>query len=199
MAALLFYIGLGALLTLEEAGVFFLPGDISLVAAGLHSAQGESIVFISWMAGSVGMILGSSILFHGVSQSDSVGRVVPVRVVALIHRHRVKGVAVARLVPGLRNATVFAAAGARLPYRTFLYGLVPAALVWSGLLLALGWFGGAAMLATFGQLHHSPFLKLLSFALLLGAALYLWIRLRKSDDSEIVAEPSVQTPDASNW
>jgi membrane protein DedA with SNARE-associated domain len=198
MVALLFYIGLGALLTLEEAGVFFLPGDISLVAAGLHSAQGGSIVFISWIAGSAGMIIGSSILFHGVSQSDSVGRVVPVRVVSLIHRHQVKGVAVARLVPGLRNATVFAAAGARLPYRTFLFGLVPAALVWSGLLLALGWFGGAAMLATFGQLHHSPFLKLLSFGLLLAAAIYLWIRLRKADDSEVERAPSVCANDASS-
>jgi membrane protein DedA with SNARE-associated domain len=198
MAALLFYVGLGAVLTLEESGVFFLPGDISLVAAGLHSAQGGSIVFISWIAGSVGMVIGSSILFHGVSQADSVSRVVPVRVVALIHRHQIKGVAVARLVPGLRNATVFAAAGARLPYRTFLYGLVPAAIVWSGLLLALGWFGGAAMLATFGQLHHSSFLKLVSFGLLLAAVVYLWVRLRKSDDSEGVRVPSVRANDASN-
>jgi membrane protein DedA with SNARE-associated domain len=189
MAALLFYVGLGALLTLEEAGVFFLPGDISLVAAGLHSAQGGSIIFISWVAGSAGMIIGSSILFHGVSQSRSVGRAVPVRVVALIHRHQAKGVAVARLVPGLRNATVFAAAGARLPYRTFLYGLVPAALLWSGFLLALGWFGGAAMLVMFKQLHHSPFLKVLSFGLLLAAAVYLWMRLRKSDDAEIETTP----------
>lgn len=198
MAVLLFYFGLGALLTLEEAGVFFLPGDISLVAAGLHSAQGDSIIFISWIAGSAGMIIGSSILFHGVSQSSSVGRVVPVRVVSLIHRHPIKGVAIARLVPGLRNATVFAAAGARLPFRTFLYGLIPAALVWSGLLLALGWFGGAAMLAAFGQLHHSPFLKLLSFGLLLAAAVYLWVRLRKSDTGESLHAPILHTDDVRN-
>ncbi|HEY8685644.1 MAG TPA: hypothetical protein VIO57_08565 [Chloroflexota bacterium] len=196
MAALLFYIGLGALLTLEEAGVFFLPGDISLVAAGLHGAQGGSIIFFSWIAGSLGMVIGSSILFHGVSQADSVSRVVPVRVVALIHRHQVKGVAIARLVPGLRNATVFAAAGARLPYRTFLLGLVPAALVWSGLLLALGWFGGAAMLAAFGQLHHSPFLKLLSFGLLLAAIVYLWVRLKRSEKSEASIGPPIQASDA---
>src|SRR5438270_7783881 len=101
MPGLLFYVGLGALLTLEEAGVFFLPGDMSLVADGLHSAQGGSIVLCSWIAGSLGMIVGSSILFHGASQSRSVGRAVPVRVVALIHRHQAKGVAVARLVPGL--------------------------------------------------------------------------------------------------
>lgn len=198
MAALLFYLGLGALLTLEEAGVFFLPGDISLVAAGLHSAQGGSIVIFSWIAGSAGMIVGSSILFHGVTQSSSVGRVVPVRVVRLIHRHSVKGVAIARLVPGLRNATVFAAAGARLPFRLFLCGLVPAALVWSALLLALGWFGGAAMLATFGQLHHSPFLKILSFGLLLAAAIYLWVRLRGSDASAAIQASPQRVNDARN-
>lgn len=198
MAALLFCIGLGGLLTLEEAGVFFLPGDISLVAAGLHGAQGGWIVVFSWIAGSAGMIIGSSILFHGVSQADSVSRVVPVRVVALIHRHQVKGVAIARLVPGLRNATVFAAAGARLPYRAFLLGLVPAAVVWSGLLLALGWFGGAAMLATFGQLHHSPFLKLLSLGLLLAAVVYLWIRLKRSNSSEVAPAPAAHASDASS-
>lgn len=198
MGALLFYLGLGALLTLEEAGVFFLPGDISLVAAGLHGAQGGSVVLISWLVASLGMVVGSSVLFHGVWQSRSVGRVVPVRVVALIHRHQVKGVALARLVPGLRNATVFAAAGARLPYRTFLLGLVPAALVWSGLLLALGWFGGAAMVATFGQLHHSPFLKLLSFGLLLAAAVYLWVRLRSSDEDEREEVLPARAHDGSN-
>ena len=198
MAALFFCIGLGGLLTLEEAGVFFLPGDISLVAAGLHGAQGGWIVLFSWVAASTGMVVGSSILFHAVSQADSVGRVVPVRVVALIHRHQVKGVAIARLVPGLRNATVFAAAGARLPYRTFLLGLVPAAIVWSGLLLALGWFGGAAMLDLFGQLHHSPLLQLLSLGLLLAAVTYLWIRLKRANDTEVGSPPAAQARDASS-
>ncbi len=197
MAALFFCIGLGGLLTLEEAGVFFLPGDISLVAAGLHGAQGGWIVLFSWIAASAGMVIGSSILFHGVSQADSVSRVVPLRVVALIHRHQVKGVSIARLVPGLRNATVFAAAGARLPYRTFLLGLVPAAIIWSGLLLALGWFGGAAMLNMFGQLHHSSFLQLLSLGLLLAAVGYLWIRLRRSNDAGV--EPALpQASDANS-
>lgn len=198
MAALLFYIGLGALLTLEEAGVFFLPGDISLVAAGLHGAQGGSMVLISWIAGSAGMVIGASILFHGVSQSNSVSRVVPMRVVGLIHRHQARGVAIARLVPGLRNATVFAAAGARLPYRIFLLGLMPAALVWSGLLLALGWFGGAAMLASFGQLHHSPVLKLISFGLLLATVVYLWIRLKRSNDAEAAQAPAARAHDVSS-
>ncbi len=179
MAALFFYVGLAGLLTLEEAGVFFLPGDISLVAAGLHGSQGGSLVLLTWIAASLGMVAGASVLFHGLSQANSVGRILPARVVTLIRRHPVGGIAVARLFPGLRNATVFAAAGSGVPYRTFLQGLVPAAVVWCGLLLALGWFGGAAMLASFGQLHHSPVLRLVSLGILLAAAVFLWTRIRR--------------------
>ncbi len=141
MTALLFYVGLGALLTLEEAGVFFLPGDISLVAAGLHGLQGDSVVFISCLVACAGMVLGSTFLFHAVSQSGRFERAMPARVVSLVQRHHVYGVAVARLVPALRNATVFAAAGAKLPQRVFLAGLVPAALDWSGLGCCWPWDG----------------------------------------------------------
>lgn len=190
MPVLLFYIGLAALLTFEEAGVFFLPGDISLVAAGLHASQGDSIVFLSWIIASASMVAGSTALFHAVSKSGSISRVLPARVVALIHRHPVEGVALARLVPGLRNATVFAAAGARLPYRTFLLGLIPAALAWSGLLLALGWFGGAAMLTVFGELHHSPVLQIISTSLLVAAAVFCWLRMRRGDAAGEVAPVS---------
>ncbi|HEX6507619.1 MAG TPA: hypothetical protein VF221_08315, partial [Chloroflexota bacterium] len=94
-------------------------------------------------------------------------------------------------VPGLRNATVFAAASARLPYRTFLLGLVPAAMLWSGLLLALGWFGGQAMLAAFSQLHQSPLLKIVSLGLLLAVVGFLWLRLWRADEREsIEAHPA---------
>jgi len=186
VTALLFYVGLGALLTLEEAGVFLLPGDISLVAAGLHASQGDSVVFISWLVASAGMVLGSTFLFHAVSHSDRFERAMPARVVSLVQRHHVYGVAVARLVPGLRNATVFAAAGAKLPQRVFLAGLVPAALVWSGLLLALGWFGGAAMLDVFGQLHHSRLLQLVSLFIILTVVIFviLWSRVRDARDEQ---------------
>ncbi|GAC1473426.1 MAG: hypothetical protein PVSMB7_27380 [Chloroflexota bacterium] len=178
MGVLLFYVGLAGLLTLEEAGLFLLPGDISLVAAGLNGAQGYSVLAFSWIVASLGMVAGASILFHGVQRTEASSRVLPRRAIDLIHRHHVLGVFVARLVPGLRNATVFAAASARLPYRQFLYGLLPAAMLWSGALLALGWFGGAAMLAAFGNLHHSPLLKVVSFGVILAVIAFVWTRLR---------------------
>jgi membrane protein DedA with SNARE-associated domain len=124
------------------------------------------------------MVLGSSILFHGVSKTKRFDRVLPRRVRMLIRRHGVWGVAVARLVPGLRNATVFAAASANMRYRYFAYGLIPAAVVWSGFLLLVGWLGGDAMLAAFGQFHDSPVLKGAGLALLFTVVFFVWWRLR---------------------
>jgi membrane protein DedA with SNARE-associated domain len=184
MTALLFYAGLFALLTLEEAGVFLLPGDISLVAAGINSAQGGSVLVISWLCASAGMILGASILFHAVGVSETLERAIPTRVVNLVTRHHVWGIFFARLVPGLRNATVFAASGSNLPYRTFLWGLIPAAFIWSGALLLAGFFGGNAVLALFGHLHHSKTLKIVSLSLLFLVALGIFIRLRRDGQTE---------------
>lgn len=197
MTALLFYAGLFALLTLEEAGVFLLPGDISLVAAGINAAQGGSVIVISWLCASAGMVLGASILFRAVGMSEKLERAMPDRVVNLVNRHHVWGVFFARLLPGLRNATVFAASGSKLPYPTFLWGLVPAAFIWSGALLLAGYFGGSAMLAAFGQLHHSRILKIASLSLLFLVALGLLIRLRREGTSEKnakVARPAQTEP-----
>jgi membrane protein DedA with SNARE-associated domain len=177
VAILLFYLGLGALLTFEEAGVFLLPGDISLVAAGMHGAQGDSVMLISWAVASTGMVLGASLLFHAVHRTHATRRILPRRVRQLVRRHGIWGVAVARLVPGLRNATVFAAASSRLSYRHFVYGLVPAAMLWSAALLALGYFGGQAMFSAFGALHHSRVLALISVSILLAAVIFVGARV----------------------
>lgn len=189
MTALLFYAGLLALLTLEEAGVFLLPGDISLVAAGINASQGDSHIALSWLFAGAGMVAGATVLYHAVGASDTLGRALPVRVVQLVHRHHVWGVFLARLIPGLRNATVFAAAGSNLPYRTFLIGLVPAAFLWSGALLLAGFFGGSAVLSLFGVLHHSRTLKVVSIALLLGVAIALFIRLRREEHGKTAPAP----------
>jgi len=190
MAALLFYVGLGGLLTLEEAGLFLLPGDITLVAGGMRSAQGESMLLISWLVAATGMVIGASLLFHGVARSKHSRRLMPRRVNRLIRRHGIWGVGLARLIPGLRNATVFAGASARMPYRRFLCGLIPAALVWSGFLLTLGWCGGAAMLSAFGAMHHSSMLKVISAGLLLAAASFVVWRLWSKRSHPVVQSQS---------
>jgi membrane protein DedA with SNARE-associated domain len=187
MAVLIFCLGLAGLLTLEEAGLFLLPGDISLVAAGLHVAPDRSQFVLAWLAASIGMVVGSSILFHGVSKSRAFNRMLPPRVRRLVRRHGIWGVAAARLVPGLRNATVFAAASADMHYPRFMWGLIPAAVAWSGALLLLGWLGGAAMLTGFSTLHHSQALSLMSFSLLAVALGFVCWRLRSAVLSKISA------------
>lgn len=181
-----FFLALGGILALEEAGVFLLPGDISLIAAGVYVSQESSpfFVLLSWATASAGMMLGASGLFFGVRRSGTSSRVLPDRVRHLIHRHGALGVGAARMIPGLRNATVFAAAVARLSPRIFLLGLVPAALVWSGLLLAVGWYGGDTFLELYGTMHSQPWLKALSIGLVLAGATFVAFRVWTTRDEE---------------
>lgn len=185
MPALLFYLGLGALLTVEEAGVFLLPGDISIIAAGVYASQGRSFVAASWVVATVGMIAGSWILFSAVRRSRASQRALPVPVRTLIQRYGAAGVGVARLIPGFRNATVFAAAAADLSPRRFLGGLVPAAALWSAFLLAVGWFGGSAILALMGRIDGHPVVKFLSIGIVLAAgalwATRIWLVSKKAE------------------
>lgn len=179
MTGLLFCVGLGMLLGLEEAGAFLLPGDISLVAAAVHGRayEGPGFFVAAWIVATVAMVGGASVLFHGVRQSRRLDRVLPQRVRGLVQQHGALGIAVARILPGLRNATVFAAASSNVPYRTFLEGLTPAAALWSALLLVLGWFGGDAILGAVGMLHHSRVLGVVSVILLVAAAFFIAVRL----------------------
>jgi membrane protein DedA with SNARE-associated domain len=180
VAALLLYLGLGVLLTAEEAGIFLLPGDISLVAVGVQfGIHGEPLFAIAaWIIASLAMVAGATALFHGVNQSQHSSHMLPRRVRTLVRRHHVWGVAVARMVPGLRNATVFAAASAGLRYRTFVAGLIPAAFLWSGILLALGWFGGSAITATLTRLDSIPAIRWTTLVLFVAAVAFAFFRLR---------------------
>lgn len=174
---LLFYFGLGLLLTAEEAGVFLLPGDISIVGAGVYAAQGGDFIFYSWAVAAGGMIGGACIMFFWVSRHEGSVRAMPRQVRGFILTHGSWGIAGARLVPGLRNATVFAAAAACLSWRRFLIGLVPAAIIWSGLLLWIGYFGGDAILSVFHQLEGRVIVRLISFGLVIAAASFWLARL----------------------
>mgnify|MGYP001247401188 CR=1 FL=1 len=180
----LFYLGLGTLLTAEEAGVFLLPGDISTVAAGVYAAQGGPFILFSWALAALGMVAGACVLFFSVRRHRRSVEVLPDRVRILIQRHGAGGIAIARLVPGLRNATVFAAAAAGLSTERFLLGLIPAAVVWTGLLLWFGWFGGAGILELLGDMNGQPVVKIVSISLVLAAAVFWLIRLRGLQQSK---------------
>lgn len=178
MTPVFFCLGLALILVSEEAGLFFLPGDISLVAAGVHGREVGTLWFLglACLVATCAMSAGAALLFHGVQQSGRLSGVMPGRARALIQRHGAAGIFGARIVPGLRNATVFAAATSHLSYRAFLTGLIPAAALWSALLLVLGWAGGSAMLAAVHAMSGHPLLKLASIALLICAVLFVAVR-----------------------
>lgn len=186
LAVIAFYVGLGGLLTMEEAGVFLLPGDISMVGAGVYGAQGGPFILLSWVASTIGMVAGSLLLFHGVRKSGSSSRVLPDRARNLILRHGALGVFAARLLPGLRNATVFAAAASGMPLRTFLEGLIPAAALWSGVLILLGWFGGQAILDALGNLEQIPLLRIIPLLLLIAGVSFIILRLRMNRQENLL-------------
>jgi membrane protein DedA with SNARE-associated domain len=171
---LLFYVGLGLLLTAEEAGIFLLPGDISIIGAGVYAAQGGDFILYSWIVAAGGMIAGACIMFFWVRSHEGSTRAMPERVRNLVLTYGSWGIAGARLVPGLRNATVFAAGAAGLSWRRFLIGLIPAAIIWSGLLLWIGWFGGDAIVATYHKLEGRRLVRFVSFGLV-AAAFSFWI------------------------
>lgn len=179
MPEILFCLGLATILAFEEAGAFMLPGDISIIAAGVHArAEGSPLLLLPlWAAASLAMGVGATFLYRTVRATNRFDRVLPARARDMIQRHGIWGIAVARLLPGLRNATVFAAASSNLPYRDFLKGLIPASIIWSGTLLLLGWFGGATMLAAYSSLHQAHVLRIGSVALILGMLGYVSWRL----------------------
>jgi membrane protein DedA with SNARE-associated domain len=173
LGLLLCYLSLTLILTAEEAGAFVLPGDISLVAAGVV-ARSVTNPLVTWVAATSGMVVGATILFALVRRYRHARAIVPTWIGNRMEHHGVFGIAIARLIPGLRNATVVAAAASPLPYHIFLAGLLPATFLWAGLLLGLGYVGGPHLLAVFTTVEHSLPLRLLSLSItILTAALVI--------------------------
>ena len=173
---IIFVLGLAGVMGLEEAGLFFLPGDIALAAAGLRAHPDAWSLLLCWIAGSVAMIAGACLLFKGVSWTHVTSRFFPQRVARFVRTRGILGVTLARLVPGLRNATVFAAASSEMRFRDFFLGLVPSAFAWCALMLLLGWFGGAAMLALLEMLQRSTALQAVTATLVAVAGAFFVVR-----------------------
>jgi membrane protein DedA with SNARE-associated domain/DNA-binding transcriptional ArsR family regulator len=138
------------LLFAEESGVPlpFAPGEIVLLAAGLLIAAGglDPYVFIplAMLACTAGSVVGYSwarlVGEHGLTslaqrlhQQRNLERVSKrLRSAGWI------GVAVSRLIPGLRIYTTLVAGAVRVPPRTFVAAIVPSTVVWVGAFVALG-------------------------------------------------------------
>jgi membrane-associated protein len=141
---------LGGLLFTEEAGVPlpFAPGELTLLAAGLLIAAGglDPLVFVPLAL--VACIAGSLV---GYTWARAVGDRGLQALARRIHQQhalqrvsgRVQsagwgGIAVSRLIPGLRIYTTLVAGALRVRRSTFVLGMVPATVVWIAVYIALG-------------------------------------------------------------
>lgn len=145
--------GLCFVLFLEEAGVPlpFLPGDALLVGGGILVASGRTSA-LGFVASATASMVAGAVVAH--AWARAVGRPVVDRVATRfgVKRHldsataRLRsagavGVAVCRLIPGLRVYTNIAAGAADIPRRTFVLGAIPSVLAW---VLGFGMLGVTA-------------------------------------------------------
>ena len=145
---------LGGLLFTEEAGVPlpFAPGELTLLAAGLLIAAGGLDPYIFIPVALIACIVGSLV---GYTWARAVGDRGLQALARRIHQQRSLervsgrirsagwgGVAVSRLIPGLRIYTTLVAGALRVRRTTFLLGMAPATVIWIAVYVALGVLAG---------------------------------------------------------
>jgi membrane-associated protein len=141
---------LPALLFAEEAGVPlpFAPGELTLLVAGLLIASGGlnpyafiPLALIACIAGSlVGYSWARAVGDRGLKglarrlrQQRNLERVED-----RLRKAGWQGIAISRLIPGLRIYTTLVAGAVRAPRRSFVLAMISSTIVWVGVYVALG-------------------------------------------------------------
>ncbi len=155
-------LGLTGLILVKESGVPVpVPGDLLVIGAGVAAANGELDPPVALAALVIASVLGGSIQF---ALLRSVARPAVIRLLgrlggtarvddqtARLRQAGARGVAVARMTPGVRIVAIAASALAAVPAPAFLAGLI----VGNGLFIAahfgLGYLLGAPVLAVVGS------------------------------------------------
>ena len=148
-------VGVGALITLEN---LFppIPSEVILPLAGYRAEAGELNVVLTWVAATVGGLVGALILYAlgalvGYDRLyDLAGRRWFVvfnqkdleRGHRFFERHGGKVVLLGRCVPLVRSAVSVPAGLARMPLPRFVLFTVVGSGVWNAIFIAAGWFLG---------------------------------------------------------
>lgn len=85
-----------------------------------------------------------------------------------------RGIAITRLIPGLRIYTTLVAGAARVPRRTFLAGMLPATVVWVVVFVILGALVGLPVEHFFNQIARLAVQGVILIAM--GVGVYIAIR-----------------------
>ena len=171
------------LMFIEETGVPlpFAPGDLVLAIGGIAVAGGRvnPILLVSTVAISVtlGAIIGRAVAeLLGWDRLMRIAQPLHARgalerAAGLLQRGGWRTVFTARLIPGLRVYTTQVAGVSRVPFRTFVAGLLPANAVYIAAFIGLGAAFGRPILALIQLAEHQFLLALLILLPLVGVFL----------------------------
>lgn len=180
-------------LFVEEAGIPLpMPGDLVIMFAGYRAAVGSMDLFEAGLAVTLGVQMGSTILYLlsrriGHSLLRHFGRYMHLNaerlelIEASIQRRGPAMVFVGRLTPGLRIPTSIAAGCFGIPFHQFLFYTTLAAATWSLFWLALGYIFGDRLLPVMETLHGPSALLgglALALASVAGVIWYYMTRMR---------------------
>jgi membrane protein DedA with SNARE-associated domain len=171
----------------EEGGVPLpVPSDVAVLVAAHRAARGEMSLLMVFLLVQAATLIGASGLYWA---GRWAGRPLLYRYGALLHlgpqrlarverlvtERGAMAVIVGRLVPGLRIITPLACGVFRVPYPLFLPALAVASSLYLAIVMAIGVFGGPALLDAL-QKGLLP-ARFLVTTVLLGAAIFLLERL----------------------
>jgi len=168
------------LMFIEETGVPlpFAPGDLVLAIGGIAVAGGRVNPILLVSAVAISVTLGA-IIGRAVAELLGWDRLMRIaqplhargaleRAAGLLQRGGWRTVFTARLIPGLRVYTTQVAGVSRVPFRTFVAGLLPANAVYIAAFVGLGAAFGRPILALIQLAEHQLLLALLILLPLVG-------------------------------
>ncbi|MBA3740235.1 MAG: VTT domain-containing protein [Chloroflexi bacterium] len=206
--------GLAALLLVKEASLPIpLPGDLLVIGAGVALAGDPPLaaavlavtLAVGYVGGSVQFVLARRIVRRPLLAALARIGIGEARVEALAQRFRrsgARGVAMARMTPGVRIASIAAAGLAAIPFGAFLAGLVAGNGVFVTAHFALGYLLGAFAADVVARVGAIGLLLVMAALAALGAVGRIVLRRRRSrrrigwstTRSRLSAWPSVPRP-----
>ena len=184
--------GLAGVLLVKEAGVPIpVPGDLLVIGAGVALAGDPPaalavllvILAVGYFGGSVQFLLARRVLRGPLLAGLARVGISEARVDRLADRFRrsgARGVAVARMTPGIRIAAIAAAGLAAIPFPPFLGGLVAGNGVFVAGHFGLGYVLGASATGLVASVGGIGLLVAIAVLAALGGVGWLAIRRRRS-------------------
>ncbi len=193
------------LVLVEEAGVPVpIPGDVLMLALGVHARQGLAPLWQALVVLELATVFGASVLYLASARAGrglvyQYGRYIHLtperldRAENWLRSHGSRAIIFGRLTPGLRMATVIGCGVFGVPFWRFLPALALGGLLYILLYTLLGFFVGPVVLQVLEGIHVP--LGLLG-SLLPLVLLSVWIararrglRLREANDASVADRP----------